>query len=397
MSGDYRIAGRTAACAVVVLASLAMSLRADEAAVNRPGVAVVRNKDAQPTGIEATHLSQAALAKLAAGQESDEAFARVLALYVVDDEAIGDRPPVAGAYSIDGTTLGFTPRYLLRPGVRYRAVLHPEVLSDPTAKPAKPIVHEFAVAAADAPPTTVTNVYPSAPTLPENQLRFYVHFSAPMGRGEAYEHVQLLDLFGKPVDLPFLELGEELWDPRCQRLTLIIDPGRIKRGVKPREDQGPVLLNGGTYTLVLDPKWRDATGRPLAGEFRKRFKVGAPEQEAIEPKDWKWTRPVAQSTEPLVVKFPAPLDHAQLGHALVVQDAEGAAVPGRIEIGDRERLWSFHPEHAWKSGRYTLAVESALEDLAGNRIGRAFEVDNPEPVQKGERPEWVRLPFQIAE
>ena len=77
----------------------------------------------------------------------------------------------------------------------------------------------------------VVAVYPSSATLPENQLRFYLHFSAPMSRGEVYQHLQLLDQDGKPIVLPFLEIGEELWDTTGQRLTLLIDPGRIKRGL----------------------------------------------------------------------------------------------------------------------------------------------------------------------
>ena len=32
------------------------------------------------------------------------------------------------------------------------------------------------------------------------------------------------------IELPFLEIDEELWDPAMMRLTLFIDPGRIKRG-----------------------------------------------------------------------------------------------------------------------------------------------------------------------
>ena len=51
-------------------------------------------------------------------------------------------------------------------------------------------------------PTVVEAVYPTAERLPENQLKFYLHFSAPMSRGEAYRRVQLLDEKGKAVELP---------------------------------------------------------------------------------------------------------------------------------------------------------------------------------------------------
>src|SRR5262249_56091734 len=88
-------------------------------------------------------------------------------------------------------------------------------------------------------PTVVEHVYPSRKELPENLLRFYFHFSAPMSRGDVYQYIRLLDAAGKPIEAPFLELEQELWDESGRRFTLLIDPGRIKRGLKPREEGGP--------------------------------------------------------------------------------------------------------------------------------------------------------------
>src|SRR5207244_1417841 len=114
--------------------------------------------------------------------------------------------------------------------------------------------------------------------LPENQLKFYLHFSAPMSRGESYRHIQLLDAAGKPVESPFLELDHELWDPEGKRFTLFIDPGRIKRGLKPREDLGPVLEEGKRYTLVINRAWTDAEDNLLKETYRKTFTVGKPDE-----------------------------------------------------------------------------------------------------------------------
>jgi hypothetical protein len=55
-------------------------------------------------------------------------------------------------------------------------------------------------------------------------------------RGEAYEHIKLLDAKGKPLEEVFLELGEELWDPEMKRFTLLFHPGRVKKGLVPREE-----------------------------------------------------------------------------------------------------------------------------------------------------------------
>jgi len=61
-----------------------------------------------------------------------------------------------------------------------------------------------------------------------------------MSRGFADDHVQLLDDTGAAVESPFLALAE-LWNPAATHLTLLIDPGRIKRGLVPHEHLGPVL------------------------------------------------------------------------------------------------------------------------------------------------------------
>src|SRR5262249_4461656 len=149
------------------------------------------------------------------------------------------------------------------------------------------------------------------------------HFSAPMSLGEAYRHIRLLDEANKPVDLPFLELDQELWDPAGKRFTLFFDPGRIKRGVKPREDVGPSLVEGKRYTLVIDSKWSDADGQPLKESFKKSFRVVAPVEKGIDVKEWKLDSPAAGSRDALKVGFPQPLDHALLQRLLWIVDAEG--------------------------------------------------------------------------
>ena len=139
----------------------------------------------------------------------------------------------------------------------------------------------------------MTAIYPSAAELPENQLRFYLHFSAPMSRGELYDHVRLLRADGTQVEGAFLEIGEELWDAAGTRLTLLFDPGRMKRGLKPREIFGPVLEDGKKYRIVVDAKWHDADGQPLAAQFVKEFTAGPMNETAIDHKAWKISPPKA--------------------------------------------------------------------------------------------------------
>jgi hypothetical protein len=320
-------------------------------------------------------------------------------------------PPLWGSYQVEATVLRFQPRFPLEPGVRYRAEFDPWKFHDVVralsqskkGEQAKPqslsstrLVAEFSIPkGAERPTTTVTAVHPSREMLPENLLRFYIHFSRPMSRGEAYHRIKLLDAEGKPVADPFLELAEELWSTDGTRFTLFFDPGRIKRGLKPREEVGPVLEAGKSYDLVIDRDWPDAMGNPLRSEFRKSFRVGPPDDSSPDPKRWSVRPPRANTRDPLEVDFPEPLDRALLDRLIAVQNAEGKVVPGQVSIVGEETRWRFTPKGPWGGGNYRLVVGTDLEDVAGNSIARPFEVDVSGPISRQVKTESVILPFKI--
>jgi hypothetical protein len=95
-----------------------------------------------------------------------------------------------------------------------------------------------------------------------------------------------------------------------------------------------------------------------------------------------------------VVTFPEPLDHGLLLRALGVRQA-GQALEGDISIEANETRWTFTPHDPWRAGAYDLLALSILEDRAGNQIGRAFEVDNFDTVDKGPEPKTITLPFRL--
>jgi hypothetical protein len=291
----------------------------------------------------------------------------------------GDVPPVAGAYSVENGSLIFRPRYPLAAGMRVRAVFD----SRETA---------FELPKAAPPPSTtrVLQVYPTVSVLPENQLKLYVAFNAPMQTGEAWTRIHLLDDSGKRVELPFLEIDQELWNPDRTRLTVLFDPGRIKRGVLPLVEVGPSIVAGKSYTLAIDREWLDGRGAPLAEGFRKEFRVGPSDRTPINTAKWRIAAPKAGTRDPLVLTFPEPLDYAMLQHAIEVR-----GVPGKVEVARNEQEWRFTPEQPWKTGEHHLTVHTALEDLAGNKVGRAFDVDVFEKVTRTVERETVSLPFRL--
>jgi hypothetical protein len=79
-----------------------------------------------------------------------------------------------------------------------------------------------------------------------------------------------------------------------------------------------------------------------------------------------------------------------------VATSSGQKVAGSILTADRESRWQFTPERPWSAGKYDLVAETTLEDLAGNSIGRPFEVDQFGPIQKQIETKTVSIPFTIA-
>lgn len=377
--------------AAIAFALLIPSVAVAEA--SEPQIRFVGTDINKPTAIEITGLPKAYLNELAKLGPNDPAWTKALAVFVVDDAGAISPPAMLGTYAADAAIVRFAPRFSLRPGVKYRVVVRPPV----GEAQGRDVTKDIAILAATGIPSTrVTAIYPSADTLPENQLRFYVHFSAPMAAGNAYEHVKLLKADGNIVNRAFLEIGEELWDGTGTRITLLFDPGRVKKGLSPREQFGPVLEAGQNYRLVIEKKWRDANNQPLAADFEKHFTAGPPLESAVDVKQWKIEPPIAGSVlRPLIVHFPRSLDRALLNRMINVVDSANKPVTGDIAVADDERRWQFIPDKHWVAGKHELIIDTALEDSAGNNLARPFEVDVFDRVDKQAGPEFVRLPFNV--
>ncbi len=273
----------------------------------------------------------------------------------------------------------FTPMYGFDKGRRFVVLFNPSLIPGASGEWRKPLEYTFSVAAAPvARSTTVARVYPSAATLPENMLRFYIDFSAPMGRGSAIEHIRLVDQDGKDVVDPFLPVEADFWDAERTRFTLFFDPGRVKRGIKPNRDMGRALVAGRRYSLVIDERWPDARGQLLREGHRHTFMAGPAVERGLDTAAWKIAAPKAGTRDALVVTFPWALDYGLLQRALSVHSrTTGSHVVGEIAVAGHETEWLLTPRDAWTAGDYSLRVLTLLEDPAGNRIGRAFEVMRP--------------------
>jgi hypothetical protein len=290
-----------------------------------------------------------------------------------------DVPPMIGAYVVEGGDLVFRPRFPLAPGMHVRAVFR----GIETA-------FDIPKGAALSSTTRVDHVYPSSDALPENALKLYLYFSAPMQKGDSWKHLSLLREDGSKVEYPFLEVDQELWDRDNRRFTILFDPGRIKRGLASLAEAGTALEAGNRYTLVVHREWLDGRGAPLAEDHRKTFRVTPADRVPPDPAKWRVTPARAGTNDPLVITFPKPLDFALLQHEIEVR-----GVTGSVEVARGETEWRFTPRSPWAAGDYQIVIRTTLEDLAGNHILRAFDVDTFDQVTRKVTAEFVTLPLRI--
>ncbi len=219
------------------------------------------------------------------------------------------------------------------------------------------------------------DIYPTASEVPRNLLRLYVSFSAPMSEGSARDHVRLVDDSGVEMAGALFEMEGELWDPLHRRLTVLLDPARIKRGLLPHREIGYPLQAGVPFSVVVDAGFRDAHGSGLRAGATRGYAVGDDERRRVEPRRWRLGRPPTGTAEPFEVRFDRPLDHALAARCLRVLDPEGRPVEGTSGTGPGESSWRLRPRRPWSAGEHHLVVDPVLEDVAGNSVSRVFDRD----------------------
>ncbi|MEO8697159.1 MAG: hypothetical protein ABI658_26865 [Acidimicrobiales bacterium] len=280
----------------------------------------------------------------------------------------GEMPPMAGRLLRDGDDTCFVPRFAFLDGTTY-TVLVDGVAAAVLVRPRSEV----------AGTTEVIDIRPTATEVPRNLLRLYVRFSDRMSEGQAADHIRLVDDGGEAMAGALLPTEHELWDGDRRRLTVLLDPARIKRGLIGHREVGYPLRDGALFRLVVDEGFRDARGLSLRGGAERRYAVGGDERRRVDPESWTLTVPPHASSQPLAVAFDRPLDHGLLARCLHVVGPDDRVVVGTPTIGGEERSWQFVPRHVWASGSHRLVVDAVLEDLAGNSLSRVFDRDLARP------------------
>jgi hypothetical protein len=284
-----------------------------------------------------------------------------------------DVPDVFGRHEVLEDAVRFIPHFPFEPGVRFRAIFDPRPLGRPAFSDVLTLAFSLPREKTSAARTQVQHVFPSADALPENVLRFYVCFSHSMQRGRAEKHIALLGPDGRPAPDTLYRPPVELWDRSMRHLTILLDPGRLKREVGPNRELGPPLTVGREYTLAIGSGMVDSSGHRLRKCFYKSFRVAEAVRERIAVERWKILPPATKSPQPLALMFPQPMDWALLRRTISIVAEGGRRIDGCVAIDQGERRWSFTPTSPWAAGSYCVRVASSLEDVCGNSLLEPFD------------------------
>ncbi len=360
MSLTLRLKSRLAT--LILLASLFLFTMCSPSGEGVPRIII--SDDFQKISVD--NISSSVLNDLTKGQLEKSSFL----VYVLNKEGAvsSNQLPIVGNYETVGSSIQFTPTYSFSAANSYLVKFKngEEWMEETFDMPRLNM----------SPVTSVEQIYPSSELLPRNILKFYMQFTDSMAQRFSYQNIALLDARGDTVRDAFLELEEELWSPDMKRFTLLLDPGRIKRGLGSQEDLGYTFRTGSNYSLLINASWLDAWGRELTNNFRKDFTIKADDRTKPDLNAWQIEAPKASSNDALTINFNEPMDFGLASRLVQILNEQEQPVEGTYELSNAENSLVFRPSTSWTSGNYKILVGVVLEDLAGNNLKNLFDVDN---------------------
>lgn len=288
----------------------------------------------------------------------------LFAVYVGPAQACcAGRSKMAGRYTARGRTVTFDPAFDFAAGQDYTIQTfagHAGIAAGLT---------DFAIAPAlDRPSAEVRGIYPSGAVLPENTLRFHIHFSTPMKPHVSADFIQLVGATGTPDPAAFMAFKQELWSADRKRLTVLMDPGRIKRGVAQNIALGAALEAGKSYAIVVKNGWPSADGTEVAPRFVQSFRASDALRTIPSSSLWTFKPPHMMSREDLVITFDRPFDRQSASSKISVLDGAGRLLGGVVTLEDAETTWRFTPHQPWTTATVQIVVDARMEDVAGNNF-----------------------------
>lgn len=218
----------------------------------------------------------------------------------------------------------------------------------------------------------VIAIYPTTDSIPVNILRFYIQFSAPIQEMDILKHIELLDENNKNITGVFYENQYELWNENRTKVTLIVDPGRVKLGLLANNKMGRAFDEGKNYSLKIDSLLLGFNNQPLANSYSKKFTAVKEDIVPPDTKKWKLSLPISNTTEPIVIDFKDKIDHIS-ANTLIKIFRDNKEIKGKMFLQNHEQKAIFIPYKKFKKGSYQLIVNYRLEDIAANSVNQVFD------------------------
>ncbi len=226
------------------------------------------------------------------------------------------------------------------------------------------------VPAGAAPAPKIVAVEPSAPVLPASTLRLYVHFDQSARGWVRTQDLELRQADGTPVVAAFMNLGQDLWSADGRRLTVLFDPGRVKRDVSGPGAEAAPLQAGRSYQVLI-------------GTYRQSFLAGPAVRQPLAAEAWHVEAPLAGARAEVVLVFDRVMDAGLAASQIAVRNAHGNLVGGSGWLDAAGTRWRFKPDRPWRAGPHRIELRAALEDVTGNRLGEALD----RPVEQDSAPQ----------
>lgn len=300
----------------------------------------------------------------------------------VGKNADSESPSIYGEYQLNEYQITFKPKFGFQQGVQYSANVGDDYF-------------EFKLPSTQKEEVKIAAIYPSADSLPANVLKFYIYFNEPMGEANFYPYVQILDENQDTVQQAIVELMPALWSDDQKRLTLWMNPGRIKRELGPNEALGAPLEAGKKYTLQISDRFRSKKGAQLDKTYSKSFYVVPADRTQPLLSKWNIEKPEAGTTEPLKIDFKESVDYALLQKSISILNTGLEEMEGEFTIGKNEQSWIFTPVMPWKMGKVIIRVSGKLEDLSGNNLNRLFDTDLKKEGRRKPEKEFFELEIKL--
>ncbi|PIY09911.1 MAG: hypothetical protein COZ18_07115 [Flexibacter sp. CG_4_10_14_3_um_filter_32_15] len=218
----------------------------------------------------------------------------------------------------------------------------------------------------------IVTVYPTTDSIPVNILRFYIQFSAPMQEMDILSHIKLRNKEGKNITGVFFENQYELWNEDRTKVTLIVDPGRVKLGLLANNKMGRAFDVGKKYTLTIDSLLLDFNDQQLKENFTKTFIAVQEDTLPPDTKLWQLTVPKVNTQDVITIDFKDKIDHIS-AQTLIKVFQNNKEIHGLISLTNKEQKYTFKPDKNWKKGSYQILAHPSLEDIAANSVNQVFD------------------------